>query len=103
LTDIAVYTDTEDGLKTFQKAVGRVYIQGGYSISAEGILTLRDNTANNKLFNMSAAERFYPQLKNIPSDVYTKVAVYATNILATIFKNLKDTKHLVSKDLQNRY
>ncbi|KAH6665218.1 hypothetical protein B0J14DRAFT_681145 [Halenospora varia] len=68
LTDIAVYTDTEDGLKIFQKAVGRVYIQGGYSISAKGIPIPRDDAANNKHFDWPATERFYPRLENIPSD-----------------------------------
>ncbi|PVH69401.1 hypothetical protein DL98DRAFT_625190 [Cadophora sp. DSE1049] len=102
LTDIAEYTDTEDRLKAFQKAVGRVYMQGGYSISAEGIPTPRDDAANNT-FDMPAAERFHPRLKNIPSDVYTKVAAYATNIPASIFNDLGDTKHPIGKDLQNRY
>ncbi|KAH6667477.1 hypothetical protein B0J14DRAFT_676555 [Halenospora varia] len=100
LTDIAEYTDTEDRLKTFQKAVGRVYMQGGYS--AGGIPTPRDDAANNT-FDMPAAERFHPRLENIPSDVYTKVAAYATNIPASIFNDLGDTKHAIGKDLQNRY
>ncbi|PVH68601.1 hypothetical protein DL98DRAFT_599384 [Cadophora sp. DSE1049] len=103
LTDIAEYTDTEDGLKTFQKAVGRVYMQGGYSISAEGIPIPRDDAANNKHFDWPAAERFHPRLENIPSDVYTKVAAYATNIPASIFNDLGDTKHPIGEDLQNRY
>jgi len=102
LTDIAEYTDTEDRLKTFQKAVGRVYMQGGYSISTEGIPTPRGDAANNT-FDMPAAERFHPRLENIPSDVYTKVAAYATNIPASIFNDLGDTKHPIGKDLQNRY
>ncbi|KAH8654021.1 hypothetical protein BGZ60DRAFT_435856 [Tricladium varicosporioides] len=102
LTDIAEYTDTEDRLKTFQKAVGRVYIQGGYSISAEGILTPRGDAANNR-FDMLAAKRFHLRLENIPSNVYTKVATYATNIPASIFNDLSDTKHNIGKDLQNRY
>jgi hypothetical protein len=46
-----MYTDMEDGLKIFQKAVGRVYIQGGYSISTEGIPIPQDDTANNKYFD----------------------------------------------------
>ncbi|KAH7418679.1 hypothetical protein BKA64DRAFT_763266 [Cadophora sp. MPI-SDFR-AT-0126] len=102
LTDIAEYTDREDRLKTFQKAVGRVYMQGGYDISAEGIPTPRYDAANNRI-DMPAAERFHPRLKNIPSDVYTKVAAYATNIPTSIFNDLGDTKHPIGKDLQNRY
>jgi hypothetical protein len=98
LTDIAKYTDTKDRLKTFQKAVGKVYMQGGYSISVEGILTSQDDAANNT-FDMPATERFYPRLKNILSDVYIKVAAYATNILASIFNELKDMGHLIGKDL----
>jgi hypothetical protein len=42
-------------------------------------------------------------LENIPSDVYTKVAAYATNIPARIFNDLGNTKHSIGKDLQNRY
>ncbi|KAH8674840.1 hypothetical protein BGZ60DRAFT_557234 [Tricladium varicosporioides] len=102
LTDIAEYTDTENRLKTFQKAVGRVYMQGGYSVSAEGILTPRGDAANNR-FDMPAAKRFHLRLENIPSDVYTKVATYATNIPAGIFNDLGDIKHNIGKDLQTRY
>ncbi|KAH9215486.1 hypothetical protein DL95DRAFT_461123 [Leptodontidium sp. 2 PMI_412] len=121
----AEYTDMEDGLKTFQKAVGRVYMQGGYSIPAvrnmgcaalisvpailyavlspaEGIPTPRDDAANNT-FDMPAAKRFHPRLENIPFDVYTKVAAYETNIPASIFNDLGDTDHPIGKDLQNRY
>jgi hypothetical protein len=98
-----VYTDTEDGLKIFQKAVGRVYIQGGYSISAEGIPIPRDDAANNKYFDWLVAERFYLRLENIPSNIYTKVTAYATNISASIFNDLGDTKYPIGKDLQNRY
>jgi hypothetical protein len=102
LTDIAEYTDTDDGLKTFQNAVGSVYMQGGYSISAEGIPIPRDDAANNK-FDMPAAKRFHPRLKNVPTEVYTKVAAYATNIPASIFNDLGDTGHPIGKDLQSRY
>ena len=73
-------------------------MQGGYSISAEGIPTPRDNAANNK-FDMPAAERFHPRLENISFNVYTKAAAYATNIPASIFNDLGDTKYLISKDL----
>jgi len=66
-------------------------MQGGYSISAEGILTLRDDAVNNT-FDLPAAQRFHLHLKNIPSDVYTKVGAYATNILASIFNDLGDIK-----------
>ncbi|TVY81479.1 hypothetical protein LSUE1_G007408 [Lachnellula suecica] len=83
--------------------VGKVYMQGGYSISTEGIPIPRDDAANNKHFDWPAAERFHPRLENIPSDVYTKVATYATNIPASIFNDLGNTKHPIGKDLQNRY
>jgi hypothetical protein len=73
-------------------------MQGGYSISAEGILTLRDNVANNT-FDMLVAKGFYLCLKSIPSNIYTKVIIYATNILASIFNNLRDIGRLISKDL----
>jgi hypothetical protein len=101
LTDIAMYTDTQKGLETFQKAVGRVYMQGGYSISSEGIPIPRDDAANNN-FDMAAAKRFHPRLENIPTEVYTKVAAYATNIPASIFNDLGDTGHPIGKDLQSR-
>jgi hypothetical protein len=42
-------------------------------------------------------------LENKPSDVYTKVVAYATNILASIFNDLGNTKHDIGKDLQSRY
>jgi hypothetical protein len=73
-------------------------MQGGYSISAEGILTLRDNVANTT-FDMLAAKGFYLCLESIPSNIYTKVIIYATNILASIFNNLRDIRRLISKDL----
>jgi hypothetical protein len=100
LTDIADYTEAH--LKTFQKAVVRVYMQGGYSISAEDIPIPRDDVANNT-FNWPAVEKFHLRLKNKPSNVYTKVAVYTTNIPASIFNNLGDTKYDIGKDLQSRY
>jgi hypothetical protein len=77
-------------------------MQGGYSISAEDILIPRDDTANNT-FDWPAAEKFHPRLKNKPSNIYTKLAAYATNIPASIFNNLGDTKHNIGKDLQSRY
>jgi hypothetical protein len=73
-------------------------MQGGYSISAEGILTLRDNVANTT-FDMLATKGFYLCLESIPSNIYTKVIIYATNILASIFNNLRDIRRLISKDL----
>ena len=100
LTDIAEYTEAH--LETFQKAVARVYMQGGYSISAEDIPIPRDDAANNT-FDWPAAEKFHPRLENKPSDVYTKVAAYATNIPASIFNDLGDTKHDIGIDLQSRY
>lgn len=76
-------------------------MQGGYSISSEGIPIPRDDVANNN-FDMAAAKRFHPRLENIPTEVYTKVAVYVTNIPASIFNDLGDTGHPISKDLQSR-
>ena len=71
LTDIADYTEAH--LETFQKVVARVYMQGGYSISAEDIPIPRDDAAHNT-FDWPAAEKFHPRLENKPSGVYIKVA-----------------------------
>jgi hypothetical protein len=61
LTDIAVYTDTEDGLKIFQKAVGRVYMQGGYSISAEDVPIPRDEA-----FRLASCGKVSPTFGEYP-------------------------------------
>ena len=97
LTDIAGYTKAY-----LEKAVARVYMQGGYSISAKDIPTPWDDAANN-MVDMPAAETFHKHLENIPSDVYTKVAAYETKIPASIFNDLGDMEHPIGKDLQSRY
>ncbi|KAF4629553.1 hypothetical protein G7Y89_g8593 [Cudoniella acicularis] len=52
----------------------------GYSIFAEDIPIPRDDAANNT-FDWPATEKFHLRLENKPSNIYTKVAVYVTNIL----------------------
>jgi hypothetical protein len=100
LTDIATYAETH--LETFEKAVGRVYMQGGYSVSTEGVPIPVKDAANN-FFDFPAAEKFHQRLKYIPSDVYTRVAAYATEIPADVFRELGDTQHPIGEDLRRRY
>ena len=56
--------------------------------------------ANNN-FDMVIAKRFYSYLENIPIEIYTKVIIYIINIPVSIFNNLGDTGHPISKDLQS--
>jgi hypothetical protein len=72
-------------------------MQGGYSISTKGILIPSDIVNNN--FDKEVTKRFHLHLKSILSDIYTKVAIYVTNILASIFNDLRDTKHDIGIDL----
>jgi len=54
--------------------------------------------ANNN-FDIEAAKRFYLYLKSIPFNIYTKVTIYITNILVSIFNNLRDMKYNIGIDL----
>jgi len=65
-------------------------MQGGYSVSADGILNPRKDAANN--FNdMPAAEEFHKLMKsnNIPSVVYMRIAAFVARIPAKIFSDLE--------------
>ena len=90
LLDIAEFEKLEpDLLKT---AVGRVVLQGGYSI-IDGKLEADQAAANNN-FSIEAARRFhgFMQDNKIPSTCFTKVATFATPIYQTFLEELEKTE-----------
>jgi hypothetical protein len=100
LTDISQYATLHP--ETFQRGVGRIYLQGGYSVSAEGALTLRGDATNN--FNdMLAAEHFHKLMEkeSLPSVVYTRVAAFAAAIPAELFSDLEASQHPIGIYLQS--
>ena len=88
LTNIDKYAEANP--KVFRDRVARVYMQGGYSVFVEGIPTPRDDAANNFL-DLPAAKRFHKCLETILSDVYIRIAAYATEIPAEALKGLEAT------------
>lgn len=100
LGDVVKYANLQPNI--FRKGVRKIYIQGGYSVSAEGILTPREDATNN--FNdMTAAREFHELIRkeNIPSVVYTRIAAFAARIPAKILSDLEASQHLIGSFLRH--
>ena len=96
--EVVQYTKRQPGV--FQHGVGKVYMQGSYSVSAAGIPIPREDAANN--FNdMAAAKEFHDLIaKKIPSVVYTRIAAFAAKIPAEIFIDLEASQHPIGSYLR---
>lgn len=99
LMDIAQFTEKEPDL--VRATLGRVVLQGGYSISKDGTLE-PDITATNNHFAFEEAKYFHKFLQdnNIPSQCFTKVATFATPIYQTLLKQMESTGVEVGKYLR---
>jgi hypothetical protein len=90
--------------EVFQNGVGKIYMKGGYCVSAEDILSPRKDAANN-FEDMPAAEAFHKLIEtnNIPSVVYTRIAANAARIPAEIFSDLEASQHPIGSHLRHCY
>ena len=102
LPDIVKYAKLHP--KIFREGVGKIYMQGGYSVSAKGSLDPRKDAANN-FDDMPAAVEFHELMtkENIPSVVYTRIAAFAAKIPAEIFSDLEASQHPIGSYLRHCY
>lgn len=98
LMDIAQFTEKKPEL--VKAALGRVVLQGGYSV-VNGKLEA-DITATNNHFAFKEAQYFHQfvQANNIPSQCFTKVATFATPIYQTLLKQMESTGVDIGKYLR---
>jgi hypothetical protein len=102
LSDIAQYAKLYPNV--FREGVGKIFLQGGYSVSTEGVLDPRADAANN-FDDMPAAREFheYIERNDIPSVVYTRIAAFAARIPAEIFSDLEASQHPIGTYLRQRH
>ena len=100
LGDIVNFAELHPNI--FRPAVGRIHMQGRYSVSAKDVLIPGEDATNN-FMDKIAARKFHKLIgeQKIPSVVYTKVAACAVPIPADIFKDLEASEHPIGSYIRN--